>query len=185
LWHGTMVDGAPLLGADAMPITSTSLRDLKPDALIRAARARRVGALGSAVDTLHARMASENKAAGRGRTQESPFNQPTSKPSAGEAGAPASAHLRSRAKRMGKSKPWPTRSKTRGRPTKHTPEHWAEVAEVYKNALARGWDPTAEVSVHFVGPTGEPIAYSTAATWVNRCRSKGLLPPTPKGKAGA
>ena len=182
--YGTQLDGSSLAGAKPTPITATALRDLRPDALIRAARQRRIDGLGSSVDALHAYIRTENEASGRGRTAQSPFvaakatRAKRSKPA-----APATATLRSRAKRMGEPRRWPKGSKPRGRPKgkdTYAPEHWQMVADVYRAAWTAGVrGPTGEVAEHF------QIGYSTAATWVSRCRSKGLLPPTTRGKPGA
>jgi hypothetical protein len=65
----------------------------------------------------------------------------------------------------------------RGRPPLYGPEHYAEVARVYRAAFAENRTPTRIVARHFkVTPT-------TAAKWVARCRELGLLPPTSRGKA--
>lgn len=55
-----------------------------------------------------------------------------------------------------------------------------EVARVYREAFAAmpPRPPRLAVAEHFtVGP-------STAATWVSKCRAKGLLGPTTRGRAG-
>lgn len=65
-----------------------------------------------------------------------------------------------------------------GRPAQYDAEHWAEVAEVYREGWQRG-TPTKAVAEHFT------VSKSTAAKWVARCRTLGLLPVTSKGKGQA
>lgn len=180
LRRGTRLDGRALPGATPAPITASALRDLRPDALIRAARARRVEGLRASVDTHHQFIAAENEAAGRGRTAQSPFTG-GGRTQKGKPGAPAIAALRSRADRLSGSRPWPAGSKPRGRPRgteTYPPEHWEKVAQVYQAAWEAGIKgPTGEVAEQLHG------SYSAAAKWVRRCREKGLLPPTTRGKA--
>lgn len=67
--------------------------------------------------------------------------------------------------------------KARGRPRIYGPEHFAEVARVYREADARSRTPTRAVARHF------GVSQAAAAKWVARCRELGLLPPTTRGKA--
>ncbi len=63
------------------------------------------------------------------------------------------------------------------RRAKYGPEHFAEVARVYREAFTRNRTPTRAVARHFeVSPTA-------AAKWVVRCRDLGLLPKTTRGRA--
>jgi hypothetical protein len=52
----------------------------------------------------------------------------------------------------------------------------AEVAQVYRDALARRDHPTEAVSRHWT------VAHSTAAKWVMRARSDGHLPPSNRAR---
>lgn len=54
-------------------------------------------------------------------------------------------------------------------------EHYAQVAEVYDEALDGGDPPTVSVAEAFAVP------YSTAARWIRRARQLGLLPPATNG----
>jgi hypothetical protein len=65
----------------------------------------------------------------------------------------------------------------KGRPSLYGPEHYAQVAEVYITSWKAGGNPTAEVARHF------ETTNSSAAKWVARARTMGLLPPTTKGRA--
>jgi hypothetical protein len=65
----------------------------------------------------------------------------------------------------------------RGRPPEYGPEHFAEVARVYREAYADNKAPTRAVARHF------SVSHSAAGKWVARCRDLGLLPPTTRGKA--
>jgi hypothetical protein len=69
----------------------------------------------------------------------------------------------------------------RGRPPAYGPDHFVEVAHVYREAFARGRAPTRAVAQQF------HVSESTAAKWVARCRRPelGLLPPTTRGRARA
>jgi hypothetical protein len=181
LRHGTRMDGRALPATSPSPITASALRDLRPDALIRAARARRVEGLESSVEVLHNYIRAENEAAGRGRTAQSPFTTGRSGGTKSKFGAPATAGLRARTSRMREPRKWPQGSKPRGRPKgkdTYPPEHWERVAEVYQKAWEAGVKgPTSDVEVQF------DVTYSTARNWVSRCRSKGLLASTTRGKA--
>ena len=55
--------------------------------------------------------------------------------------------------------------------------HYADVARIYSNAVARGAAPRKAVaaSMHASDPT--------AARWISEARNRGLLPPTVPGKA--
>ena len=60
-----------------------------------------------------------------------------------------------------------------------TPEHLAEVATVYRKAVAgRIPAPVQEVADHFGRPR------STAARWVQKAREQGLLGKTSRGRVG-
>jgi hypothetical protein len=59
-----------------------------------------------------------------------------------------------------------------------TREHLADVADVYRGALARGLGPTRTVADVFGVP------HSTAAKWVTKARRASLLGETSPGKAG-
>jgi hypothetical protein len=184
LRHGTRMDGRALPGISPTPITASAMRELRPDALIRAARARRTEGLESSVEALHRYIRDENEAAGRGRTAQSPFTTAKSRGVKSEPGAPATAALRARTSGMKEARRWPKGSKPRGRPKgtdTYSPQHWEQVAEVYREARNNGTTggPTIAVSEHF------HIEYSTAATWISRCRTKGFLPQTTPGKAAA
>lgn len=66
-----------------------------------------------------------------------------------------------------------------GRPPEYSPAHFVKVADTYADAWRRGWrNPTQEVAQKF------HVSHSTAAKWVARARTKGLLGPTEKGRAG-
>lgn len=64
-----------------------------------------------------------------------------------------------------------------GRRPKYGPEHYAEVARVYREAYASNRTPTLAVARHFKATS------SAAAKWVAKCRDDGLLPKTSQGKA--
>ncbi len=64
-----------------------------------------------------------------------------------------------------------------GRPPVYGPDHFVEVARVYREAYARNRTPTRAVATHF------QTTEAAAAKWVARCRELGLLPPTTQGKA--
>lgn len=64
-----------------------------------------------------------------------------------------------------------------GRPRKYGPEHFAEVARVYREAYANRKTPTRAVARHF------KTSQTAAAKWVSKCRELGLLPKTRRGKA--
>ena len=72
---------------------------------------------------------------------------------------------------------WASKPTGRGRPPKYGPEHFEEVARVYRGAFARNRTPTRDVARHF------DVTESAAAKWVTRCREMGLLPTTTRGKA--
>jgi len=182
LRRGTRIDGRALPGVVPTPITASALRDLRPDALIRAARARRIEGLKASIDAGHEYIRSENEAAGRGRTAQSPFTTAKgSRTRKSELGAPATAGLRSRVDSLRAPRSWPQDSKPRGRPKgkdTYPPEHWERVADVYRKAWKAGVKgPTSDVEVQF------DVSYSAAAKWISKCRTKGLLPPTTRGKA--
>jgi hypothetical protein len=65
----------------------------------------------------------------------------------------------------------------RGRPPLYGPEHFREVAEVYRSAFAIGMPPTLAVAKRFT------VTKSTAAKWIAKARALGLLPPTTRGRA--
>jgi hypothetical protein len=60
---------------------------------------------------------------------------------------------------------------------RHPPEHYKQVAEVYDEAIGSGDPPTQAVALAFEVP------YTTAARWVRRSRSLGMLPPPRPGLA--
>jgi len=62
---------------------------------------------------------------------------------------------------------------------RYGPEHFVEVARIYKEAYAVGHTPTRAVARHF------KTTPAAAAKWIARCRSKEvrLLPETSRGKA--
>jgi hypothetical protein len=64
----------------------------------------------------------------------------------------------------------------RGRPVSLTAEHYAQVAEIYRAAVPSG-APVQAVADHYTTSPG------TAARWVGKARTLGLLPPTTRGKA--
>lgn len=59
----------------------------------------------------------------------------------------------------------------------HPPEHYAQVAEVYDEALEVDDPPTRAVAEAFAVP------YSTAARWIRRARQLGHLPSPVPGMA--
>jgi transposase len=61
----------------------------------------------------------------------------------------------------------------------HPPEHYAEVAEVYRTAYRLQQSPTQAVADQF------KVEKSTAAKYVARARERGLLPQTSRGKPSA
>lgn len=65
----------------------------------------------------------------------------------------------------------------RGRPPTYGPEHFEEVARVYREAYEINRTPTRHVARHF------KTTESAAAKWVARCRELGLLPKTTRGRA--
>lgn len=60
---------------------------------------------------------------------------------------------------------------------RYPPEHFADVARVYRSNV-EGGRPTLSVADAF------GVGKSTAAKWVARARSLGYLAPTTKGRAG-
>jgi hypothetical protein len=58
------------------------------------------------------------------------------------------------------------------------PEHYLEVAEVYRKAHASGDHPTKAVAEHF------SVGKSSAAKKVSRARDLGFLKPARRGRAG-
>lgn len=70
-------------------------------------------------------------------------------------------------------------SKRRGRPPKYDRRHWEDVAKTYREAYVKNRTPTRAVARRW------DVTESTAAKWVAKCRSLGLLPPTRRGKARA
>ncbi|HEX3842652.1 MAG TPA: hypothetical protein VHU85_17810 [Acidimicrobiales bacterium] len=184
LWNGTALQGGNIDGREPSPITATALREIRPDALIKTAREKHVQDLAGVVDALHHYLREQNISSGRGKTKASPFvgADDKRKPLAIRPGAPETREIRTRIDRLNERRKWPEGGKQRGRPAdkKHPPEHWERVAEVYRDAWAKGWNPTAEVEVAF-----GLESYSTAATWISRCRKKGLLPETKQGKPSA
>jgi hypothetical protein len=69
------------------------------------------------------------------------------------------------------------RSHKGGRPPKYDPEHFAEVARIYREALGNRKTPTRAVARHF------KTSHTAAAKWVAKARELGLLPKTTRGKA--
>lgn len=67
---------------------------------------------------------------------------------------------------------WAGAGAVRGGPT------YAAIAQTYSSAWARGEHPTAAVASEF------GVSKSTAAKWVAKCRERGLLAPTERGRAG-
>jgi hypothetical protein len=65
----------------------------------------------------------------------------------------------------------------RGRPPLYGPDHYLEVARIYREAFAIGIPPTLAVGRRFV------VTKSTAAKWISKARALGLLPPTTRGRA--
>jgi hypothetical protein len=180
LWSGTAIEGGELQGRVPSPITATSLRELKPDSLITTARRKRRQGLEQAVEAGHRYLAEENRKVGRGQTTVSPYGKGRRVRQDPALGPPQTADLRNNVRRLAEARRWPDGSKPRGRPAgKAWPEeHWNEVATAYRTAWAAGFNPTAEVSAQF------NVGYSTASTWISRCRTRGLLSPTKQGKAG-
>jgi hypothetical protein len=72
-----------------------------------------------------------------------------------------------------------------GPPPKYGPEHFAEVARVYREAYSNNRKPTRAVAQHFTRKLRHGVSESAAAKWVFRCRNLGLLPQTTRGKARA
>jgi hypothetical protein len=68
---------------------------------------------------------------------------------------------------------------TPGRPVTYGPEHFAEVARIYREAFEAGPAPTKAVTIKF------DVSYATASKWVARARAAGLLPATERGRARA
>jgi hypothetical protein len=68
-----------------------------------------------------------------------------------------------------------------GRPPKYGPEHWQEVARIYREAYehSKNRTPTRAVARHF------RVSDTAAAKWVAKCRHLGLLPKTTRGKPRA
>lgn len=66
-----------------------------------------------------------------------------------------------------------------GRPPLYGPDHFEDVARVYREAFARGDPPTLSVADHWT------VSKSAAAKWVARCRELGLLARNPgQGRPG-
>jgi hypothetical protein len=184
IWNGTQIGGAPMAGRSASPITTSALRELRPDSMIRKARLDHARALDGAIDSLHAYQAAQNadrlKALGQDSwTKPSPFTKGRRKADVSETGSRETAPLRKQSAALKKSAQWPKSANRRGRPPgpDKPPEHWQRVAEVYRLANDAGFPPTAAVAAEF------DKAYSTVNKWVARCREMGLLPPTRRGKA--
>jgi hypothetical protein len=68
-------------------------------------------------------------------------------------------------------------SRRRGRRPKYGPEHYVEVARVYREGYKRNKTPTRYVARHF------RTTPSAAAKWVAKCRAYGFLPKTKQGSA--
>jgi hypothetical protein len=180
LWRGVGVGGEEIPGRTASPITATALRELKPNALIEAARQRYSQSLQGAVDDLHRYIGKQMSAAGRGKTKKSPFaSGGGQQPENSALGAPETRELRSQVRRIKGARQWPKGSSRRGRPpgVAWGPDHWERVAKLYNEAWERREPPTVAVEI------GMPCATSTAVQWVHRCRKMGLLPETEQGKA--
>ena len=67
----------------------------------------------------------------------------------------------------------------KGRPPRYGHAHFADVANVYSEAISRGDYPVQAVMSRWT------VNKRTAAGWVERARLKGLLPPTTCGRAAA
>ena len=63
-----------------------------------------------------------------------------------------------------------------GRPS-YDDAHYQEVADAYKAAFRAGDFPTKAVMIKFT------VSKSAAAKWIRKCRDKGKLPPTTRGRA--
>lgn len=61
----------------------------------------------------------------------------------------------------------------------HPPQHFVEVAAVYRSAYRLREAPTQAVANHW------SVSKSTAAKWVAKARDRGLLPETSRGKPSA
>ena len=73
-----------------------------------------------------------------------------------------------------------SRKRRGGRPPIYGPDHWIEVARVYREAYAgKRLTPTRAVATHF------DVSVTAAVKWVAKCRELGLLPKTTQGKARA
>jgi hypothetical protein len=74
-----------------------------------------------------------------------------------------------------------TVSRRGGRPPRYGPEHWQEVALIYRDAYEHSPNrtPTRAVARHF------KVSDTAAAKWVAKCRRLELLPKTTRGKARA
>lgn len=70
-------------------------------------------------------------------------------------------------------------TRRRGRPPAYGPEHFARVAEIYRDAWRDGENPTVAVAERM------HVSRSAAAKWVARARGLGLLPETSRGRAHA
>jgi hypothetical protein len=169
LWHGR--------GSEAKPITTTTLRALRPDGMIAEARRRYAAGLDRSVEALDRYIAIQHQAAGHGGTKPSPF-QPTREVRS-PTGSPHTQALRDRRRAVQRTRKPKAGSKPRGRPKgrKHSDDHWPKVAECYIEARRNGFPPTSAVAAAF------EVAHSTAANWIAHCREAGLLPPTTRGKA--
>ncbi|MDP8931596.1 MAG: hypothetical protein M3O70_24260 [Actinomycetota bacterium] len=66
-------------------------------------------------------------------------------------------------------------AKTGGKRHRITTQHLEEVARIYQSASEHGEPPTMAVADHF------GVAHSTAAKWVGKARSEGMLEPIPRG----
>ena len=71
----------------------------------------------------------------------------------------------------------PTDAPRRGRRPRYGPPFFAQVAQVYTEAMGRREAPTVAVA-----KWGQ-VNKSTAAKWVSKARALGLLPPTSRGRA--
>jgi len=149
--------------------------------LIEEGREVYVAVIGQLVETLHEWEGAENLKAGRGRTKQSPFTTEHIEPTLFDVGSPHTRNLRRRAGAFSGQRSPRKGEKRRGRPpgVTHGPEHWQRVAELYKQARVLGKNPTEFVAEKM------PCGWSTAATWISRCRRMDppLLPPTTQGKA--
>ena len=74
-----------------------------------------------------------------------------------------------------------------GRPPKYGPEHWQDVARIYREAYEKtpNRTPTRAVARHFSKVWKKQVSETAAAKWVARCRALGLLPKTTQGKPRA